>query len=478
MRRAGHCQMTIDNYQLSIVDSSVVTRWAVILSLILCAPGCSTHPKAASRVHLRPEAKVVNVEKRTIVRQSGQPGFIEAYEQTAIYPKIAGFIDDWKVDIGDTITKGMTLAHLDIPDLVADYEEKKAEVELDEVRIKVSSELVKVAKENWKTASSQVDEAKANLGKFKADVEFWTADYNRIHKLFLDNAVDATVDTASLKHKQASIASQKAAEAGIEVAKATEAGRKADFDKAKIDVDAAEARAKVARATQKRLAEMVGYTTIKAPYDGIVIGRNVNIGDFAQPAAGDPSAQRSNPAASRASSSPLYVVARTDKVRIFLDVPEMEANGIGAGSKAHVKIDAVDNMEFSATVTRTSWALNAKSRTKRAEIDFPNPGGRILPNMYAYGTVELTRADVWAIPLQAIFRVGNQDYCFVFEDGKAVQLPVQLGIDDGNWVEVAKKRSGDKWVPFSGAERILLGEISQMSNGGPVRVNEPGSAQK
>jgi len=418
------------------------------------------------------------VAKRTIFRQSGQPGYIEAYEQTSIYPKIAGFIDEWKVDIGDTITKDMVIAHLDIPDLVADYEEKKAEVEFDEVRIKVAEQLVTVAEENLKTAGAQIDEAKANLGKNKAEVERWAADYKRISALARDKAVDANVEDESRKHMQSSIASLHAAEAGITVAETTKAARKADVDKAKVDVDAARARAKVARATEKRLAAMVGYTIIRAPYNGIVVTRNVNTGDFAQPAAGDPSAQRNNPAASRVNSNPLYVVARTDKVRIFLDVPEMEANGIRPGSNAHVKIEAVDNMELSTTVTRTSWALNAKSRTLRAEIDIPNPGGKILPNMYAYGTVELTRTDVWAIPVQAAFRVGNQDYCYLFEDGKAVQLPVQLGIDDGAWVEVAKKRAGKEWAPFNGNERILVGELSQLSNGEPVRVNAAAAAQK
>ncbi len=435
-------------------------------------------PESAPKVHLRPEAKAVNVAKRTIVRQSGQPGYIEAYEQTSIYPKIAGFVDEWKVDIGDTITKNMAIAHLDVPDLVADYEEKKAEVEFDEVRIKVAEQLVTVAEENLKTAGAQIAEAKANLGKNKAEVERWTADYKRISALAKDKAVDANVEDESRKHMQSSIASQQAAEAGITVAEATRAARKADVDKAKVDVDAARARAKVARATEKRLAAMVGYTTIRAPYDGIVVTRNVNTGDFAQPAAGDPSAQRNNPAAPRVNSNPLYVVARTDKVRIFLDVPEMEANGIRPGSKAHVKIEAVDNMELSTTVTRTSWALNAKSRTLRAEIDIPNPGGKILPNMYAYGTVELTRTDVWAIPVQAVFRVGNQDYCYLFDDGKAVQLPVQLGIDDGAWVEVTKKRVGKEWAPFNGNERILVGELSQLSNGEPVRVEDAPAAKK
>src|ERR1022692_1289178 len=117
-------------------------NFLIVALTLLPTLGCSKPTESAPRVHLRPEAKAVNAEKRTIVRQSGQPGYIEAYEQTSIYPKIAGFIDDWKVDIGDMITKDMAIAHLDVPDLVADYEEKKAEVEFDEVRIKVAEQLV------------------------------------------------------------------------------------------------------------------------------------------------------------------------------------------------------------------------------------------------------------------------------------------------------------------------------------------------
>lgn len=451
-----------------------LAKGPIIVSLILCHIGCSKSPTPASKAHVRPEVKAVGVEKRTIVRLTGQPGFIEAYEQTSIYPKISGFVDEWNVDIGDTIYKGKVLAHLDVPDLVAEYEEKKAEVEFDAVRIKVAEQFVNVAQENWRTASAQIDEAKANLGKFKADVVRWTADYERMTALLKQKSIDETVVDESRKRLQMNIASQQAAEAGIVVAEAIKA-RKADLEKAQIEVTAARARAKVSQATEKRLAALVGYTTIKAPYDGIVVTRNVNTGDFAQPATGDQSASRNNSGTSRV-SNPLYVVARIDKVRIFLDVPEMDANGIHLGCKALIRIPALDNMELSAQVTRTSWALNAKSRTLRAEIDIPNPGGRILPNMYAFGTVELTRVGVWGVPLQAVFQRGNQSYCYVLADGKAVLLPVQLGIDDGAWVEVTKKCSRDVWLPFNGSEQILVGELSQMSDGEPVRVNSSAPA--
>jgi multidrug efflux pump subunit AcrA (membrane-fusion protein) len=487
---------------------------------LLSSFGCSKPEKAAPKAHMKPEVKVVSVKKRTIVRTTEQPGFIEAWEQTAIYPKIAGFIDKWNVDIGDAITKDMVLAHLDVPDLEEQWNEKKAEVKLDAVRITVAEEFVKVAKENLKTASAQVKVAQANLGTFQAEVAFTKSDFDRIDALVKDKAVDKVLYDVKRKARDTSIASLEAAKAGVEVAEATERSRKADVEKAQVDVDAARGKLKVAEATEKRLAAMVGYTKIRAPYDGIVVTRNVNTGDFAQPAAGDPSASRNNPGMS-AGSHPLYVVARVDKIRIFLDVPEMEANGIQPGSKAHIKIEAVDNMEFSAEVTRTSWALTAKSRTLRVEIDIPNlmaatryskhalPAlststlgfmaspleqspflaasalfaknptiGRILPNMYAYGRVELKRVNVWSIPLQSTFEQGNQMYCYVHENGKAVKLPVQLGIDDGNWVEVIQKRSGDKWVSWDGTERVLVGELSQLSDGEPVREEAPATPKK
>jgi HlyD family secretion protein len=491
-----------------------------IAFFLLSSFGCSKPEKSAPKAHMKPEVKVANMEKRTIVRTTEQPGFIEAYEQTAIYPKIAGFIDKWNVDIGDAITKDMVLAHLDVPDLVEQWNEKKAEVKLDAVRITVAEEFVKVAKENLKTASAQVKEAHANLGSFEADVAFTKSDFDRIDALVKDNAVDKVVYDVKRKARDTSIAKLEAAKAGVEVAEATERARKADVEKAQVDVDAARSKLKVAEATEKRLAAMVGYTNIRAPYDGIVVTRNVNTGDFAQPAAGDPSASRNNPGMS-AGSHPLYSVARIDKVRIFLDVPEMEANGIQPGSKAHIKIEAVDNMEFSAEVTRTSWALTAKSRTLRAEIDIDNPMvaaryskhalpavaastlglmaspleqspfvavsalfaknptiGWILPNMYAYGRVELKRVNVWAIPLQSTFELGNQMYCYVHEDGKAVKLPVRLGIDDGDWVEVIQKRSGDTWVPCSGKEQVLVGELSQLSDGEAVREDTSATPKK
>ena len=81
--------------------------------------------------------------------------------------------------------------------------------------------------------------------------------------------------------------------------------------------------------------------------------------------------------------------------------------------------------------------------------------GLILPNMYAYGKVEIKRRGAWTVPLEALVELGNQTSCYEFQDGKAVVLPVQRGIDDGTSVELIKKRIKGEWMPFTGSERII-----------------------
>ena len=482
-----------------------ITRSGCILAVVLFAAGCSKPPAPAPRARLRPEVKVVDVAKRNIVRIAGQPGFIEAYEQTAIFAKVSGYVDQWNVDIGDALVEGQVLAHLFVPDLVAEYEEKKAEVKLADVRVQVAREMVKVAEENWKNAGAQVEEARANLGKYAADVARWEADYKRIKKLFDQNAVEEPKLDESLKHWKTTVAADLAGKASVVVAEANQSARQVDIAKAKVDVDAALARTKVARETEKRYAALVGYTSIHAPYGGIVVRRNVNQGDLVQPGSGDPSGTKDG---SGSRAAPLYVVARTDKVRIFLDVPEMEASGVRVGNRAWVTIEAVDGPEIKAKVTRTSWALSTKSRTLRAEIDIPNPRapmrplaaatlvglagaaengplfaastflaerseGLILPNMYAYGKVEIKRSGVWAVPMEAIVELGNQPSCYEYQGGKAMLLPIQRGIDDGTWVEVSRKRVKGEWVPFDGSEKVITGDLTQLSAGEEVRESSP-----
>jgi hypothetical protein len=206
----------------------------------------------------------------------------------------------------------------------------------------------------------------------------------------------------------------------------------------------------------------------------VVVARNANTGDFVLPASGDPSASPRAPDQSPTRAAPVYVVARTDVVRIYVDIPEMDANYVQKGTRATVRIQALGYFDLPARVTRTSWALNAKSRTLRAEIDLANPDSKILPGMYAYGKVIIERPKATTLPVAAVTEIGNQMCCFLYDNGKAVKTQVQIGPSDGTWIEVTKKAtlaaSDPSWATFTGQESVILGDLTDLADGQEVTV--------
>ena len=99
--------------------------------------------------------------------------------------------------------------------------------------------------------------------------------------------------------------------------------------------------------------------------------------------------------------------------------PNQDANDVQIGSKATVLVKAYRDEPISGTVTRTSWALNVKSRTLRAEIDLPNPGQQLLPGMYAYAKVITEHPNTLALPVTALSYSGEKTFCWVYKDGHA-----------------------------------------------------------
>jgi hypothetical protein len=176
-------------------------------------------------------------------------------------------------------------------------------------------------------------------------------------------------------------------------------------------------------------------------------------------------------------AAPIYVVDRTDIVRIYVDIPERDANYIHIGSDARVKIWAYRDAWLPATVTRYSWALNVKSRTMRAEIDLPNPGSRILPGMYAYGEIVVERPNVRALPKAALTHAGGKTFIWRYVDGHADRTEVETGTTDGEWIEVTnryvKLRSPgeEQWAPIETSDQVLIGsKLSTLTDGAPVRL--------
>ena len=120
---------------------------------------------------------------------------------------------------------------------------------------------------------------------------------------------------------------------------------------------------------------------------------------------------------------------------------------------------------FLATVTRTAWALDPKTRTIRTEIDVPNPEGKLRPGLYAYATVIVEEhQDVMTIPTTAIIAENDQAFCVVVADQTAAHRPIQIGLSDGVRTEVI---SG-----LAGSESVVKANASSLSDGQAIKVQD------
>ncbi len=435
------------------------------------------HEAATGSVADPPMVKLLQTPVKTIVRTVSQPSFVEAYERTSIYPKMTAYIEKWCVDIGDKVKKNDVLAKLFVPEWVEDWETKKATVKLDEERVQLARKLVKVAEADVKAAEARLLETKAILDQYEAQVVRWDSEVKRLRREVANGTVDPQVLLESENQLRSNRAAREAAKATILKADAELLSKNAKLDEKTVAVAVASAELKVAESEAKRLEALVGYLTLPAPFDGIITVRNANTNDFVLPANGDPTAMHRSPHQSPSGAAPLYVVDRTDIVRIFVDIPEQDANYVRKGTPASVYIRGYKDEWLSATVTRTSWALNVTSRTLRAEIDLNNPNSKILPGMYAYANVIIEHPDVRALPVSATFTVGEQTFCWLYKNGHVVRTEIQTGISDGKWIEVTNRRLPNgpdgkaRWVPFDDRVNVATADdLMALTDGAPVRL--------
>jgi HlyD family secretion protein len=425
-------------------------------------------------------AKAVNVTKpeRHTVRQTiGQPGHIEAFEQTPLYARISGYIRKVHVDIDDRIKGpeeekgadkaaqgGQLLAELSVPEMVADLEQKKALAAKAAEEIKQAEEIVKVGEAIYNSSLARVEEEKAGRLQAQAEYNRWDVEYKKAVELVARGNLDQQTRDVTLFQRESAKAAEVKVEAKVQSAEAAVKESRARWEKAKMDVKVAEARHRAAEAERDFVAAMLGYAEIRAPYNGVVMVRNINTWDFVQPA-------------TTGKGEPLFVVVRMDRVRIFIEVPETEAVFIDKGARARIRVRGLKGEELEGKVVRSSWGLSAKERTLRAEIDLENKGGRLRPGMYAFATILLEHKDVWTLPVEAVAGAGEQPYCVRVEGSKAVRTPVQLGLSDGKRVEVRKKLvgrtkagEGGVWEDFNGTEKVVLSAPDTLADAQAVTV--------
>jgi RND family efflux transporter MFP subunit len=211
-----------------------------------------------------------------------------------------------------------------------------------------------------------------------------------------------------------------------------------------------------------RLERLQSYEKIFAPFDGIVTARNTDTGALID--AGANSAARE-----------LFHLSAIDKVRVFAAIPETYSRSIHAGAAVTVTLDEYAAESFHGTLVRTANAIDPSARTLLVEVDVDNTDGRLLPGAFANVHLSLpsdVQTATVTVPSNTVLFRKEGLRIAVVRDGKAVLMPITIGRDYGDKVEVV---SGLK-----ASEELILDPSDSLLDGTPVRTEQPavvGTAQ-
>lgn len=431
--------------------------------------GCSrTPPPPAAPAPAGPAVGVVKPERRSVRRVVEQPGAVQAFEEVELVAKLPGYVKavaadpakagradhDRLIDIGSRVAAGQVLAEVAVPELDEEAKQKDALVKQAEAEVEQSRKALAAAAAGVAAAEALVVETRAGLARARALNDRWQSEAGRIAGLVKTGVIDSQTRDETQNQFKAAEAGRAEAAAKVSSAEAAVAKAKADRDKAAADVAAAGARADVARAEVRRVAALLGYTRLTAPFAGVVTRRAVSPGDFVG-------------AGGRAGG--VFRVARVDPVRVVVQVPEADAGLVAEGRPVRVAVQALGGPDVASTVARTSWSLEPGSRTLRAEIDLPNPDGRVRPGMYVYARVTAELPEAWSLPAAAVHKLGDEHVVYRVVEGKAVRTPVEVVRGDGQFTQVRryKKSASTDWADWTGGEAVAS-PAAACSDGQPI----------
>lgn len=399
-----------------------------------------------------------------------QPAHVEPYEKTEILAKVSGYLDaiaphfaaDGKpvlekdgaprpLDIGDRVKKGQVLAVLAVPEMKQELIQKAALVDKARADLGQAKAAVQAAEALEAAAQAKVKESVSLVAKYDADVKYYDGEHKRYLSLYERNGVEGARVDKEANQLKAAEAALVAAKNAVLTAEANAKVDKAREIQARADEKAADARLKVAEADFKHMEIMVDYASIKAPYDGILTRRLVDTGDFIQ-------------SAMTGKGTPLFSLARVDRLRIVSEVPEAEAGLVKVGQTAIFQLNASRGQPLTGKVARLADALDTGTRTMRIEVELDVSSPTLRPGMFGSGTITLADIrDALTLPA-SILVAGSKPSVLCVEGDRVVRREVEIGFNDGGRVQITRGLTAESKVIAHGKSSVREGQAVEIAN--------------
>jgi RND family efflux transporter MFP subunit len=346
--------------------------------------------------------EVLTVQRETGTSELELPGSIQAITEAPVLARADGYIRSRMVDIGDRVRAGQIVAEIEAPEL---------------------DQQVRQAQANLEQAKAALEQARANQEQGRSNEELARITAERWQALTTRGAVSRQENDQYQAQYKAQIANLEA------LAKA---------------VAAAQSNVGAAEANLARLEELQGYRMVKAPFDGLITQRNVDVGALVN-----------------SGNTLLFRIAQTATLRTYVDVPQANERSVHVGQPAHLTLPNLPGRRFPGTVTRTANSLDPSSRTMLVEVQVPNADGTLLPGMYARVDLSGNRdaADPPAnrigpilVPGDALIVRATGTQIAVVDARHIVHLQkVEIGRDYGDKLEVMNGlRDGDTIIANPG----------------------------
>ncbi len=307
------------------------------------------------------------------------PGSIEAITEAPILARADGYLARRTVDIGDHVRAGQLVARIEAPELDDQWRQARAALE---------------------QAQAAADQASANYQRGQADEDLAKVTAVRWAALLAKGAVSKQENDRYQSEYKSAAAATRALEKALAMARGNVAAAEANL---------------------ARLGTLQGYRDVKAPFDGVITLRNVDVGALVN-----------------AGSTLLFRIAQISTLRAYINVPQANASDVRAGQPARLTVSNLPGREFAGTVARTANALDSASRTLLVEVRVPNPDGALLPGMYARVGLSDAKANApLRIPSDAlIVRKEGAEVAVVRAGGTVHLQKIEIGRDYGDSLEV------------------------------------------
>lgn len=401
-----------------------ICRW--ILLAIAPFPGCGgrQHPKEKL-----PIVHVSKAEQESISEIVFGEAELFAYRQASLSPKIASPISRYLVNRGERVRKGQLLAVLENRDLSA--------------AVKESQGAYDQAQANYATTTSA--SIPQELQKAELDVQDAKSNLDALQKVYDSNLVLYQQGALAAKAVDQSAVSLTAAKS--QYLSALKHSQDLRSTVARQSYKSAAGQLEVAGANKLAAEVQLQYSELRSPIDGVVAYRNLYPGDIAP------------------AGTILITVMDVSRVIAKLHIPQPKAALLKIGDSATLRVDGI-NRNFPGKVTVLSPALDPNSTTSEVWVEAPNPTPELQPGSSAQvSIVAKTVANAIVIPASSVITAndGTEAVMTVPADNSAHQQKVQLGIRNGDKVQIASGLSPGQVVISTGAYGLPDGTKVQPS---------------